>query len=799
MIGKTVWIPSDQFVWKTGNVINDDSTSKCYSVKSDDEDTVLSVSYKDTWEVDSSHRDYSSENVCSIQRIHEAPLFDCLKQRFLCGNVYTFAADVLISFNPYKNISAHYGGPCDYLNKRTNKDSRPYGDGKQQKPHAYAIANNALQAMLNPDDSGIFNQSVLISGESGSGKTETSKFVLDFLIQANIALNADGEDAHGQSANHRKISTGHFVLSPITKAVQSEDVKTMLIKSSMIFESVGNAKTVRNDNSSRFGKYMKLEFSRKNQLVSSFTQTFLLEQARIVALGEGERNYHVFYRMVRGLQHADAPTASRLHLRSIDDFNILTEGKCTIITTASDDVVEYFILVEALSAIGCSSEEIGTLWDLLASLLHLGNVTFVADSDLEERPVKVVCPLMELSGIAGIVGVEEFLFLQSLTIQKVKVPNRASIHFKNLTPESAKNNSFAMIKWIYRCLFSWLVRKANYAYSTVAFESEHDNEVAKFIGILDIFGFEILGRNSLEQFFINFTNERLQQQFNEHVFLLELQEYREEEVQFPFFTQCDNQHVIDMINRKRTGLFAILEEHSVLNANRQPDDEKLLQSFDAAHHGKSSSYEKGRFGRDGFAIKHFAGSVSYSIAGFLARNNDSLQDDLAELMSTSTSTLLQSAMGLHRRVCPGDVGYIPHSTRDENGIPDDIRAAAVKLGGSDPVQGGAEDRAGGVAGARFGRQSFVALTPGKSAAASNRETSKAFATVSYRFRTQLDSLMKTLQTTKFHNIKCIKPNGTKSPHEFDAPLVMQQIKYSGILELVRIKQEVCRVLNVCRI
>ena len=356
-------------------------------------------------------------------------------------------------------------------------------------------------------------------------QTEASKLVMDFLIQANNSLNVGGDPTASDS---RLLDIG-------------ESIKNILMKSSVIYEAIGNSKTVRNDNSSRFGKYIKLEYSRDSVLLSAYTETFLLEQARLVSVGQGERNYHIFYRLIRGLQRFDGDLASRLQLEKVDHFNILTEGECTVIGSEENDVEEFSALVDAMQIIGCSKVEIAKLWELMSVILHLGNLTFSLGTE-DDGKVDIASAIMSLSSMAAFLGITESDFLRSLTIQRMGASNRSSIHFKVLTPESAKNNSFALIKWLYRSCFSWIVRKVNSAYGAVS-KSTDGASVAKFIGILDIFGFEILNRNSFEQLCINFTNERMHQQFNHHVFVLEQTEYEAEAINWSSVHFRNNQQV----------------------------------------------------------------------------------------------------------------------------------------------------------------------------------------------------------------------------------------------------------------
>lgn len=574
-------------------------------------------------------------------------------------------------------------------------------------PHVFKIANNAYTCLISPTGS---NQSVIISGESGAGKTEASKYVMQFLIAANAE--------HVHAMTEEQIAIG-------------EHIKDVLLEANCLLEAFGNAKTLRNDNSSRFGKYIKLQYSADEKLCSAFTETFLLEKSRLTHLNTGERNYHIFYELLRGLN--DAALRAELNLESPDIFRILTAGNCTVIGRPEMDAEEFFSVDHALGTMGVSLAEKMLVWRLLACILHLGNITCSAPQ--EHARTELSCDTLSISSIAELLGVTAEQFTDRITSHIVKVVRRSMVT-KLLSPEDTSSNLLALAKWLYSLLFRWIVRKINEMHTSM---SGGHTAAQRFIGILDIFGFEILSVNSIEQLSINFTNERLQQQFNEHVFVDEQLVYEKEGLNWTTITFQNNQHVIDLIAKKPTGLFYILEEHGMMN--RKPDDQALLSSFHTTHDGKHPAYAKPRFGNEGFLIRHFAGDVTYQIDGFLAKNNDTLQDDMMELMLCSTNPFL-------------------------------LNIADISINEKEP--------------------GYVALPAVETPAEEEKKKTAKMAsasTVSLRFRNQLDELMTTLRATYPHYIKCIKPNNNKASRDFDAALVMQQLKYSGVLEVVRIRRE----------
>lgn len=521
-------------------------------------------------------------------------------------------------------------------------------------------------------------------------------------------------------------------------------IRDVLVDTNIVLEAFGNAKTVRNDNSSRFGKYTKLQYTEDNKLSSAFTQTFLLEKSRLTSVGAQERNYHVLYQVAKG---SDASLdRESLRLTTVDDYHILTSGGCTVAGREDNDAELFFELCGALRTLRVSEPEMSGLWSLLAAILHMGNVRVNAGDETQSH---IESPSMSLLDISALLGCSEEDFRRSLLYHMVKISKRSSVSMKQLTAEETTNNILALMKWLYNGVFTWLVRKLNAAYTLDGGMGSSAGTVTKFIGILDIFGFETLLNNSFEQLCINFANERLQQQFNEQVFVFEQIEYEKEGLNWSCVTFRDNQPVIDLISKKPSGLLNILEEHGMMN--RKPDDSALLTSYGQMHHQKHPAYEKPRFGEETFTVKHFAGDVSYNIQGFLGKNNDSLQDDLLELIKSSHNVFLLNMMALTSS--EASPGFIAENTNvvasADEGI-SAVKAAAVPTGGK------------------------------KMASAM---------TVSFQFRHQLDDLVATLRATRPHYIKCLKPNGHKSPEEYDPSLVMEQLRYSGILEVVRIRRE----------
>lgn len=659
------------------------------------------------------------DDLCAMNNLHEAPLLYALRRRFFRDAMYTSAGNILISVNPYRTIPGLFDEPIAFFTGgatvpedigSANPNEVPPGP----PPHIYALANRALQAMVSPLNGAIPNQSVVVSGESGSGKTEASKYVMNFLIAVNE------QDFHDDTAVAGKI-------------------RDLLVDTNVVFEAFGNAKTVRNDNSSRFGKYTRLQYSESSGLVSANTQTFLLEKSRLVSVGAQERNYHIFYQLVKG---KDATLDKKgLNLDAVESFSMLTAGNCVLASDFDLDSELFQSLCVALNTLGFSEAEMSHMWSILASILHMGNIV----PDTASDPPGLSSPTLPLDKIAGLLGVKQDAFLRSCIYHVVKVTGRSSISVKMLNKTEISNNINGLIKYLYSGIFQWIVKKLNAAYASTG-KDDQGHPISSFIGILDIFGFETLLQNSFEQLCINFANERLQQQFNMELFVVEQEEYVREGLQWSNISFRDNQNIIDLIAKKPAGLLITLEEHGMLN--RSPDDDQLLSAFISAHHQKSPGFVKSRFDKT-FTIKHFAGDVLYNIDGFLAKNNDSLQDDMMELLRTSDNIFLLNVYGI--KLDRSEPGFIESNVSETP-------------------------------------SSSVPSTPA-AVGADRRKKMASSVTVSYHFRTQLEDLLATLRSTKLHYIKCIKPNASKSPFDFVNTLTLEQLQYSGILEVVRIRRE----------
>ncbi|GMH87102.1 hypothetical protein TL16_g10751 [Triparma laevis f. inornata] len=484
-----------------------------------------------------------------------------------------------------------------------------------------------------------------------------------------------------------------------------------------------------------------MKYDTRGTIIGAKTDHFLLEKSRLVNVAKGERNYHIFYQLTAGL---DDEEKKNLNLLSSKSYKMLNQGK-TLTVSSVDDAGEFEETHEAMTTLGIVKSEQKNLFQILSGLLQLGNITFTPKTD-NSNGVEPTFTESEFSvkSVADLLGVIESEFVIRLTENR-SISARGSITAIPLDERKASNNARALIKYVYGMIFEWIVDKINKSHAT-----SEDQPAESFIGILDIFGFEIFKANSFEQLCINYANEKLQQQFNHQVFVVEKQAYEKEGIDSSVIKFQDNQPVIDLISKKGSGLFIVLEEHCLMS--REPNNQALLHTLYSTH-DKHPNFEKPRFGDESFVVKHFAGSVEYLAANFIEKNNDSLTDELLDLTKFSKNELLAAIMG-DKEIEEGD---------EFDQLPDAPRESM------------------GPRGSMMGQRRSTGKAGGRGLAALN--------TISYVFRSQLEKLTEALRATTPHYIKCIKPNSVKAPGGFSNQLVIDQLRYSGVLEVVRIRRE----------
>uniref|UniRef100_A0A8C9TW70 Myosin VA n=1 Tax=Scleropages formosus TaxID=113540 RepID=A0A8C9TW70_SCLFO len=668
-----VWIPDVEEVWKSAELTKDYKQG----------DTVLHLHLEDGTELE--HKlDPKTKNLphlrnpdilvgendlTALSYLHEPAVLHNLKVRFIDSKlIYTYCGIVLVAINPYENLPI-YG--TDIINAYSGQNM---GD---MDPHIFAVAEEAYKQMARDER----NQSIIVSGESGAGKTVSAKYAMRYF-------------------------------ATVSGSASEANVEEKVLASNPIMESIGNAKTTRNDNSSRFGKYIEIGFDKKYHIIGANMRTYLLEKSRVVFQADEERNYHIFYQL-----------CGSTHLPEFKDLKLGWSASLSLSLLGIVDDDDADVGVCYLPGIN-ESYQIG-IFQVLAAILHLGNVEVKdRDSDSSNIPpnnshLTIFCDLM---------GVTYKDMSHWLCHKKLKTATETYI--KPIPKLQAVNARDALSKHIYAKLFSWIVDHVNEAlHSTV---KQHS-----FIGVLDIYGFETFEINSFEQFCINYANEKLQQQFNMHVFKLEQEEYMKEQIPWTLIDFYDNQPCINLIEAK-LGVLDLLDEEC-----RMPkgSDDTWAQKLYNTHLKKCVLFEKPRMSNKAFIIQHFADKVEYQCEGFLEKNKDTVNEEQINVLKASKFDLL------------------------------------VEL-----FQG--EGKVTSPTGPPPGGRTRLSIKPDKARPSQSSKEHKM--TVGLQFRNSLQLLMETLNATTPHYVRCIKPNDYKFPFTFDPKRAVQQLRACGVLETIRI-------------
>ncbi|XP_011345050.1 myosin heavy chain, muscle isoform X12 [Ooceraea biroi] len=622
-----------------------------------------------------------AEDMADLTYLNEASVLHNLKQRYYGKLIYTYSGLFCVAINPYKRFPV-YTHRCAKLYRGKRRSEVP--------PHIFAISDGAYVNMLTNNE----NQSMLITGESGAGKTENTKKVIAYFATVGASTKKEKDD-------------------PNKKKGSLED---QVVQTNPVLEAFGNAKTVRNDNSSRFGKFIRIHFGPSGKLAGADIETYLLEKARVISQQTLERSYHIFYQIMSG--SVKGLKEMCLLSNNINDYHFVSQGKTTI--PGLDDGEELLVTDQAFDVLGFTQEEKDDIYKITAAVMHMGGMKFKQRGREEQAEADGT---EEGDRVAKLLGCDCADLYKNLLKPRIKVGNEFVTQGRN--KDQVAYSVGAMSKAMFDRLFKWLVKKCNETLDTKQ-KRQH------FIGVLDIAGFEIFDFNSFEQLCINFTNEKLQQFFNHHMFILEQEEYKREGIEWTFIDfGMDLQQTIDLIE-KPMGILSILEEESMFpKATDKTFEEKLNNN----HLGKSPNFLKPKPPKPGqqaahFAIGHYAGNVPYNITGWLEKNKDPLNDTVVDQYKKSANKLLVEIFADH----PGQSG-------DAGG------------GGG---KGGRGKKGGG------------------------------FSTVSSSYKEQLNNLMTTLRATQPHFVRCIIPNELKQPGVIDSHLVMHQLTCNGVLEGIRI-------------
>ncbi|GAC99062.1 hypothetical protein PHSY_006659 [Pseudozyma hubeiensis SY62] len=661
------------------------------------------------------------EDIADLTFLNEASVVHNLRQRYFSSLIYTYSGLFLVAVNPYRSLPIYTDAiVAAYKGRRREENA----------PHVFALADEAMRNMIDNRE----NQSLLVTGESGAGKTENTKKVIQYLA----AIAADPA-AHGSQspANSLTPSSSREVLDRINgvQPVASKRLgllERQILQANPILEAFGNAQTIRNNNSSRFGKFVRIEFTSVGAIAGANIDWYLLEKSRVAIRSENERSFHIFYQLLRG---AEPELKQKLLLTSsADDYAYLKGTRKHV--EGVDDNAEWKLLRDALNTVGFTPEEQLNLFRVAAAILHIGNIQLATDRSEQAR----ITNMPQVEKICHVLGLPQQEFANALLRPRVKAGREWVTSAR--TMRQVSEEMAALSKTLYEKAFGWLVDRINKAL-------DRPTSKSSFIGVLDIAGFEIFDVNSFEQLCINYTNEKLQQFFNHHMFVLEQEEYARENIEWDFVNfGLDLQPTIDLIESTTPiGILSCLDEECIMpkatdltfteKLNRTWGTNKDGSAMDAA--GAAMAAEKGlahgstKFGRtrfaSGFVVKHYAGDVEYRTDGWLDKNKDPLNDNLTRVMSESSDRFIASLFAEYAEV-------------DE--------------------------------------ETSLASAPRR------RVKRGAFRTVGQRHKEQLNSLMAQLSSTQPHFVRCIVPNPEKKPGKMDVPLVLEQLRCNGVLEGIRI-------------
>ncbi|CAI9293166.1 unnamed protein product [Lactuca saligna] len=526
------------------------------------------------------------DDMTRLSYLHEPGVLQNLAARYELNEIYTYTGNILIAINPFQRLPHLYD---------THMMEQYKGAGfGELSPHVFAVADVAYRAMMNEGKS----NSILVSGESGAGKTETTKMLMRYLAHLG-----------GRSG------------------VEGRTVEQQVLESNPVLEAFGNAKTVRNNNSSRFGKFVEIQFDKSGRISGAAIRTYLLERSRVCQISDPERNYHCFYLLCA----APPEDREKFKLESPQSYHYLNQSKSYELEGVSD-AHEYLATRRAMDIVGISEEEQDAIFRVVAAILHLGNVNFAKGKEIDSSVLKDEKSRFHLNVTAELLMCDA-KSLEDALIKRVMVTPEEVIT-RTLDPEAALGSRDALAKTVYSRLFDWIVEKINNSIG-------QDPNSKSLIGVLDIYGFESFKHNSFEQFCINFTNEKLQQHFNQHVFKMEQEEYTKEAINWSYIEFVDNQDVLDLIEKKPGGIISLLDEACMFpKSTHETFAQKLYQTFP-----KHKRFIKPKLSRTSFTIAHYAGEVNYLADQFLDKNKDYVVAEHQDLLTASK--------------CPFVVGLFP--------------------------------------------------------------------------------------------------------------------------------------------
>ncbi|KAG8389237.1 hypothetical protein BUALT_Bualt02G0208000 [Buddleja alternifolia] len=573
MAGSHVWVEDPDIAWIDGQVTK--INGKEVEVQASNGKKVVANLSK-IYPKDEDAPAGGVDDMTKLSYLHEPGVLQNLASRYQLNEIYTYTGSILIAINPFQRLPHLYN-----THMMEQYKGAPFGE---LSPHVFAIADIAFRAMINEGKS----NSILVSGESGAGKTETTKMLMRYLAYLG-----------GR------------------KGTEGRTVEQQVLESNPVLEAFGNAKTVRNNNSSRFGKFVEIQFDKHGRISGAAIRTYLLERSRVCQISDPERNYHIFYLLCSAPQE----DLDRYKLGHPKTFRYLNQSNCIELVGVSD-AHEYLATRRAMDIVGISQKEQDAIFRVVAAILHLGNVEFAKGTEIDSSVLKDDKSKFHLQTVSELLMCDHNA-LQDALLKRVMVTPEEVIK-RSLDPDGALVSRDGLAKTMYSRLFDWLVDKINVSIG-------QDATSKCLIGVLDIYGFESFKSNSFEQFCINFTNEKLQQHFNQHVFKMEQEEYTREEIDWSYIEFVDNQDVLDLIEKKPGGIIALLDEACMFpKSTHETFSQKLYQTFKV-----HKRFIKPKLSRTDFTIAHYAGEVLYQSDQFLDKNKDYVVPEHQDLLNSS--------------------------------------------------------------------------------------------------------------------------------------------------------------------
>ncbi|KAJ3673289.1 hypothetical protein LUZ60_006663 [Juncus effusus] len=574
IVGSHVWVEDQELAWIDGEVIQIKGENATI-VTTDGKTVVANLGI--IYPKDTEAPPAGVDDMTKLAYLHEPGVLQNLASRYALNEIYTYTGNILIAVNPFRRLPHLYD-----THMMEQYKGATFGE---LSPHLFAVADACYRALINEHGS----QSILVSGESGAGKTETTKMLMRYLAFMGGRSGTEGRT-----------------------------VEQQVLESNPVLEAFGNAKTVKNNNSSRFGKFVEIQFDKYGKISGAAVRTYLLERSRVCQVSDPERNYHCFYMLC----NAPPEDVKKFKVSDPKSFHYLNQTNCFEVSNV-DDAREYIETRNAMDVVGINHDEQEAIFRVVAAILHLGNINFAKGTEIDSSKLRDEKSLFHLKTAAELLMCDEKLLVDSLC-QRVIVTPDGNIT-KPLDPDSAALTRDTLAKTVYSRLFDWLVDKINNSIG-------QDPDAKHIIGVLDIYGFESFKINSFEQLCINLTNEKLQQHFNQHVFKMEQEEYTKEEIDWSYVEFVDNQDVLDLIERKPGGIIALLDEACMFpKSTHETFAQKMYQTYKS-----HKRFSKPKLARTAFTINHYAGDVTYQADQFLDKNKDYVVAEHQALLNSST-------------------------------------------------------------------------------------------------------------------------------------------------------------------